>query len=148
MRAESVCVCVYVGGCKGQEKKSFERILFMTGATLKVTRGNEISKQPLLPFRDCASCPLNSRCENVIKIAFSSDTQTAAAVPPTASAHSPAVQLHGSAAVHKRRHVAGYRRLEFSTACGVSLCRLPNVAAHTSWFICYICVHIYNVCTG
>lgn len=73
----------------------------MTGAALKVTRGNEISKQPPLLLRDCATRPLNSQCENVIKIAFSSDTQTAAAVPPTAPAHSPAVRRQGSAAVRK-----------------------------------------------
>lgn len=126
----------------------------MTGAALKVTRGNEISKPPLLPFRDCASCPLNSRCENVIKIAFSSDTQTAAMVPLTASAHSPAVQLHGSAAVHKRRDVARYRRLVNFKPHVTRLFALRPMLLHkqVSLLVIYVCVYMYTytytVCMG
>lgn len=141
-----------------KKKKAFERILFMTGAALKVTRGNEISKPPLLPLRDCASCPLDSRCENVIKIAFSSDTPTAALVPPTASARSPAVQLHGSAAVHKQRDVARYRRLTqtvgiLNCTCCVSLQFAQMLLdAQISLFIIYVCVYMSTytdtVCIG
>lgn len=83
----------------------------MTGAALKMTGGNEISKQPLLSVLRLCVLSAHSQCENVIKIAFSSDTQAAAEILLTASAHSLAVRLHGSSSRAWMRIFVQYRQL-------------------------------------